>query len=88
MEHFIIPLLAALILFGVFFVCFYSTKRESAYFEKRFPPISDVEFMARCTPGASPDVALRVRRIVADRLGVEYERIHPSTRFVDDIGAD
>jgi hypothetical protein len=57
-------------------------------FAKRFPPISDAEFIARCGPGTNPEVALKVRRIVADNLGVEYDRIYPSTRFVEDIGAD
>ncbi|MBN9519534.1 hypothetical protein J0H58_13595 [bacterium] len=54
----------------------------------RFPPISDAEFIARCTPGTTPEVALKVRRIIAEQLAVEYERIHPSMSFVEDIGAD
>ena len=53
-----------------------------------FPPISDAEFLARCSPGTRPEVALKVRRIVADTLGVEYERVHPSGRFVEDFAAD
>lgn len=57
-------------------------------FDERFPPISDAEFVARCTPGTTPAVALKVRRIIADRLAVEYDRIHPSMSFVEDIGAD
>jgi lambda repressor-like predicted transcriptional regulator len=44
--------------------------------------------MAQCTPGADPVVALKVRRIIADSIGVAYERIHPSTRFTDDFGTD
>jgi hypothetical protein len=56
--------------------------------EEGFPTISDAEFLARCTPGTSPDVALKVRRIVADRLAVNYEQVYPSTRFVEDLGAD
>lgn len=60
----------------------------SSDFNQRFPPIDDDEFIARCSPGVSRDVALRVRRIVARQLGVEYERIYPSSRFVDDLGAD
>ena len=63
-------------------------KRKRATFAEQFPPLSDAEFMARCTPGTSPEVALRVRRIVADQLAVRYEQIHPSTRFVEDLGAD
>ena len=59
---------------------------KRARFIERFPPISDKEFMERCPPGTSRSVALRVRRIVADQLGVEYERIYPSSSFVDDLG--
>jgi hypothetical protein len=57
-------------------------------FNERFPPISDAEFVARCSPNVNPQLALRVRRIVADNLGVSYDRIYPSTSFADDIGAD
>jgi hypothetical protein len=53
-----------------------------------FPPISDEEFLARCTPGTSPEVALKVRRIVAERMPVEYERVYPSSRFIEDLEAD
>jgi len=60
-------------------------RRRRADFERRFPPISDAEFMQRCLPGTSPAVALKVRRIVADQLGVEYERIYPSSSFVNDL---
>jgi hypothetical protein len=59
---------------------------EKWRFEKRFPPISDDEFMQQCPPGTSRAVALKVRRIVAEQLGIEYERIHPSAHFVDDLG--
>jgi hypothetical protein len=60
--------------------------RKRAVFAERFPPISDAEFMERCPPGTNPKVALKVRRIVADQLGVEYERIYPSSSFVNDLG--
>jgi hypothetical protein len=62
--------------------------QEREKFQSQFPPISDDEFLARCTPGTSPQVALKVRRIVAENLGVEYGRIYPSSRFVEDLGAD
>ncbi|VTT97983.1 Uncharacterized protein OS=Pirellula staleyi (strain ATCC 27377 / DSM 6068 / ICPB 4128) GN=Psta_3621 PE=4 SV=1 [Gemmataceae bacterium] len=62
--------------------------RDIAAFREHFPPISDAEFLARCKPGTNPEVALKVRRIVADHFAVEYERIHPDTSFVDDLGAD
>jgi hypothetical protein len=54
----------------------------------RFPPISDDEFMALCRPGSNREVALKVRRIVAKCLPVEYEQVYPSTAFIDDLGAD
>lgn len=53
----------------------------------RFPPISDEEFMRRCSPGTDPAVALKVRRIIATHLAIDYDRIHPSMRFVDDLAA-
>jgi hypothetical protein len=69
-------------------VCFIIAKRLREAFEERFPPISDAEFLSRCTPGTNPKVALKVRRIVADSLGIEYGRVYPSSRFVEDLGAD
>ena len=65
-----------------------SIKRDIVTFRERFPPISDAEFLARCKPGTNPGVALKVRRILVDHFAVEYERIHPDTSFVDDLGAD
>jgi hypothetical protein len=62
--------------------------RERVAFRERFPPISDAEFLARCRPGVDRDVALRVRRLVAEHFAIEYERVHPSMTFVEDIGAD
>ena len=85
----IIPILAAIGLIGVFAVVLMVVPRMTrAHFEKKFPPISDDEFLARCTPGTSAEVALKVRRIIADHLAVSYERIHPSMSFIEDIGAD
>ena len=48
--------------------------------------LSDDEFLARCHPGTDPVIALKVRRIVADQAGIQYERIYPSSRFVEDLG--
>jgi hypothetical protein len=69
-------------------VCLKSKKRKRLDFEARFPPISDDEFVARCAPGTNREIALKVRRIVAKQLGVEYERIYPSSSFVNDLGPD
>ncbi len=63
-------------------------RRQQQAFNERFPPISDDEFMARCHPGANREIALKVRRIVAEQLGVDYERIYPESSFVSDLGAD
>ncbi len=73
---------------GILFVliAFVWDKREQAAFEARFPPISDEDFLASCRPGTDPAVALRVRAIVADCVSIEYERIYPSSRFVEDLG--
>jgi len=70
------------------FAAFVCEQRRRAAFEARFPPISDAEFMERCPPGTNPAVALKVRRIVSDQLGVEYERIYPTSSFVNDLGAE
>jgi hypothetical protein len=69
-------------------VYFARRMRNRAVLEEYFPAISNAEFLARCRPGTDPEIALKVRRIVADRLGVQYERVYPSSRFLEDIGAD
>ncbi len=74
--------------FAVLLAFIADAKRDRRDFGRQFPPIPDDEFLARCPPGTSPEVALKVRRIVATMLAVEYERIYPSTRFVEDLGAD
>ncbi len=62
----------------------FSEYKRRVAFEERFPPISDAEFLARCSPGTDHGVALKVRRILSDIYGVEYERVYPSSRLVDD----
>ena len=54
-------------------------------FNQRFPPIDDEEFIRRCSPGVSRHVALGVRRIMAEQLGVEYSRVYPEQRFTEDL---
>jgi len=61
--------------------------REAEH-NKRFPLISDEEFIRRCGPGTNPEIAIKNRRIIAMQLNVEYDRIHPSSRFVEDLHAD
>jgi hypothetical protein len=74
------------------FVCYavcsvISAKRKRESFENNFPPISDAEFIARCAPEIDPNIAVRVRRVLAECLCVEEEQIYPSSRLVADLGA-
>jgi hypothetical protein len=78
---------ATVLLILIILACYALSALQQREFNKRFPPISDAEFVARCTPGIKPEVALKVRRIVADNLGVNYDQIYPCTRFVDDLDA-
>ena len=55
-------------------------------FEKEWPAISDDEFVRRCPPGTRREVALKVRAIVSERLGLPYEHIYPGQNFVEDLG--
>jgi hypothetical protein len=61
---------------------------RSRTFRDRFPPLTDAEFLALCPPGTNPEVALKVRAMFAEYFAVDYERVHPSMTFVEDLGAD
>lgn len=52
----------------------------------KWPAISDDEFMAKCGPDIDRETALKVRRIISEQLGIDYERIHPEQTFVGDLG--
>jgi hypothetical protein len=67
--------------------CLADRKRRAA-FAAKFPPMSDAKFVEQCGPGISPTVALKVRGNLSDALGVDYERIYPSSRLVEDLGAE
>ncbi|MCO8120528.1 hypothetical protein NHH03_02170 [Stieleria sp. TO1_6] len=62
-----------------------SARRSRRSFNERWPSLSDEEFVAKCSPGVSPDTALRVRRIISEQLGIPYDRIHPDQDFVRDL---
>jgi hypothetical protein len=79
-----IPLVALVVLVVVVGFAIVA-KRKHESFNERYPPISDEEFLALCTPGVNPKVALKVRQIVAESLGIERERIYPSFRFNEDL---
>ena len=59
--------------------------KRSRDFWRRWPPISEDEFVAKCSPGTNRERALKVRRIISEQLGLPYERIHPDQRFVEDL---
>jgi hypothetical protein len=64
-----------------------ATRKHDRFLE-RIPPISEAEFAALCRPGTDPDIALRVRRVLAESLAVDMERIYPSSRLLADLGAE
>jgi hypothetical protein len=87
-EKGMVPIVLCLsVLAVVVALCILLAKRRREAFHRRFPPISDAEFLARCAPGTNPRVALKVRRIVAESLGIEPERVYPSSRLIQDLGA-
>ena len=54
-------------------------------FWKAHPPISDEEFIKRCSDGVRPDVALRVREVISDVACIDKEFIYPHMRFIEDL---
>lgn len=77
-----------LVIFFIAIVVVLHNKCRIAKFNEQFPPIDDDEFVRRCRPGTNRDIALRVRRIISTQLDIEYERIYPEHRFVEDLGCD
>ena len=77
------------ILFLVLLACILLPKnRVSQQFLRKWPPISDDEFVRRCQPGTPREIALRVRLIVSRQLGIPYENIYPEQHFVKDLDTE
>lgn len=74
-------------LFTIFIVvmCYRSNGVPS---QDKWPPITEDEFIRRCSPGVDRERALKVRRIISEQLGVDYDRIYPEQKFVEDLGCD
>ncbi|QDU98488.1 acyl carrier protein [Lignipirellula cremea] len=70
---------------GLFAVELILVRKRERHFDACWPPITDEEFLARCSPGVSRDTALRTRRIVAEQLGIPYDQVHPDQDFVHDL---
>ena len=45
------------------------------------PEMSDDEFMNQLPEGTSRDVAMRVRTIVSEQMGVPRDRVYPDSKF-------
>ncbi|WDI40856.1 hypothetical protein [Bremerella sp. P1] len=73
-----------LVLGLVLAICWPTKPRPSI---EKWPPISEDEFIRRCSPGVDRERALKVRRIISEQLGVDYDRVYPEQRFVEDLGA-
>lgn len=56
--------------------------------EEKSRPLTDEEFLSRCSPGVREETALKVRAILSDQLGIPVERIHPEHRLVEDLKLD
>jgi hypothetical protein len=79
---------AVLATFVIFLIACVVTHFQNTAFNKRFPALSDQEFIAKLDPGISPKIALKVRKVLSDALGVDYERIHPQASLIKDLGAE
>ena len=75
-------------LIGIWWLLSWLDSLEPSGITSEYPPISDDEFVAKCDPGTSRDVALGVRRVISESLGVPYESIYPEHRIVEDLGAE
>ncbi len=75
-----------LLLFVLIMLVFWATAGIPS--KDHWPPISEDEFIQRCSPGVDRERALKVRRIISEQLGVDYDRVYPEQRFVEDLGCD
>jgi len=76
--------IVGLIAISMMFVVAVDRKVEQR-FNKRWPPISDDEFLAKCSSSIDPEIALRVRAIISDVYGIPYNQIYPDQNLIDDL---
>lgn len=62
-------------------------RKQRAERRRTHPPISDEEFVALCKPGTNPEIAIKVRHIIARNLNIPVEEIYPTDRFAEDLKA-
>ena len=80
----VVLVISVSLLFAVAWVC---EQKKWAQFNERYPPMTDPEFIQRCSPGTDPEVAIKIRHILSDSLGIPVERIYPDQNF-SDLGVD
>ena len=78
-------LIWTIVLLVGFILCVAKSLRNARSFRDCWPPIDDDEFVRRCGPGTDRDLAIRVRRVVSNCTGIEYERIYPEQDFIRDL---
>ena len=54
-------------------------------YTEKHPPIGDEEFLRLCDAGANREIALKVRAIICDCTVIDYDRIYPNTRLMQDV---
>lgn len=81
----IVVAVSVVFVLGVLFAMLSWDSSMGAAFDKKFPPIDDDEFIRRCHQGVNRDIALRVRRIISEQLGVPYDQVYPEQDFVKDL---
>lgn len=80
-----LPVIMSIVVLAVGIVIVIAERHKQADFDRRFPPITDDQFMALCPPGTNREIALKVRRIVSDCSGIDYEQIYPNSSLIRDL---
>jgi hypothetical protein len=60
-----------------------SFRTASKAWHRKWPAISDEEFLRQCGPGIDASIALKVREILSDAYGIDEEHIHPQITISD-----
>ena len=79
-------LIAVLVLPCLISAIFGNSEPESEPRRDMSQDVSDEEFLAACSV-KDPQIALGVRQVISDCLGLDEHMIHPHNRLVQDLGA-
>lgn len=72
---------------GIFvWLCLLAPDSPPPFSEEEWPAISEDEFIDRCPPGTDRDIALKIREIISNQLGIPYDHVYPEQEFVRDLG--